>query len=359
MLKNIAIGVSATVIAALVINAIGINNIKPVDWHAFIGDSTVSSDKIMKDDLANTVSAVINDTGDGDNTSLSERLMHSLKKNKGNYEVRIMLDSLYNNTIDTLPGLEEFLSKIKNDTKTELLNKGYSPHSVDSIMRDSIFIQSMRDTLIGTIKTGFMIGIDSLLFEKMSQIYETDSTCKYDQSQTVNAEHVFIDSRDGNSYAVVSIGNQLWMANNLNIKTNKSWCYGNDSNNCKKYGRLYNWAAATKACPEGWVLPTKNDWEQLSEYVGKEDSIRSYKLRSKFGWYSADVGDDAYNFMAIPGGFYSDKRFNFACMLGYYWSSTELNQDVAFGRVIGNGAFSQKSILKTDAISVRCIKHGS
>ncbi|WP_173475587.1 FISUMP domain-containing protein [Fibrobacter succinogenes] len=54
------------------------------------------------------------------------------------------------------------------------------------------------------------------------------------------------------NYESVSIGNQVWMARNLNRDIGGSFCYDNDSLNCEKYGRLYTWKAAQNACPEGW-----------------------------------------------------------------------------------------------------------
>ncbi|MDR2693532.1 MAG: hypothetical protein LBB74_04875, partial [Chitinispirillales bacterium] len=80
----------------------------------------------------------------------------------------------------------------------------------------------------------------------------------------------FTDTRDGRKYRVVKIGNQRWMAQNLNYQTaDSSWCYGNDNSNCDTYGRLYAWSAAKTACPAGWHLPSRAEWDILSNFVNK------------------------------------------------------------------------------------------
>ena len=112
---------------------------------------------------------------------------------------------------------------------------------------------------------------------------------------------MFMDLRDGKKYKTVKIGNQTWMAENLNYETEGSFCYENKPANCKKYGRLYTWNAALKACPVGWHLPNKTEFEKLIEFVGGEE-IAAEKLKDQSGWTYASAGTDDFGFSALSGG---------------------------------------------------------
>ena len=141
---------------------------------------------------------------------------------------------------------------------------------------------------------------------------------------------IFQDARDGQFYKTVTIGPQIWMAENLNYDYNegtaKSFCYNNEPDSCAKYGRLYTWAAAMDCagvfgdggkgcgydvtcsakepvrgiCPEGWHLPSDAEWETLFTAVGGVD-LAGTKLKSKSGWYSGN-GTNASGFSVLPAG---------------------------------------------------------
>ncbi|MDR0516567.1 MAG: hypothetical protein LBH25_05925 [Fibromonadaceae bacterium] len=107
----------------------------------------------------------------------------------------------------------------------------------------------------------------------------------------------FKDSRDGKTYKTVKIGERTWMAENLNHQTGNSWCYDENADNCKKYGRLYDWHTAMKACPSDWRLPNGDDWNDLCNATGCDN-----KLKSKSGWDNNGSGTDDFGFSALPGG---------------------------------------------------------
>ena len=170
----------------------------------------------------------------------------------------------------------------------------------------------------------------------------------------------------------VKIGTQIWMAENLNYDIAGSKCYENKPENCTKYGRLYNWAAAMKACPKGWHLPSNDEWNILFKFVEPKASEKNNsigkKLKAKTGWPDhpkAGNGTDNYGFAALPGGIgNSDGSFLAGGMSGgggYWWSSTTSKRNAA-NAYSQNTFFSINSMSsydgneKSSSFSVRCIK---
>ena len=116
----------------------------------------------------------------------------------------------------------------------------------------------------------------------------------------------FTDKRDGQVYRTVKMPDgKVWMAQNLNYKIENSCCYANDDYIGKKYGRLYTWDAAMKACPTGWRLPSLPDWTNLVVAVGNTAEFgKGFPIKNlmvKEGWNV--FGTDEFGFSALPGGF--------------------------------------------------------
>ena len=110
---------------------------------------------------------------------------------------------------------------------------------------------------------------------------------------------IFVDDRDGQVYRSVKIGEQVWMAENLNYAMDESSCYGDYSENCQKYGRFYTWYAMMSACPTGWQRPLKSDFNTLIATVGGAD-MAGKALKSTNGWMDNGNGTDNYGFSALP-----------------------------------------------------------
>ncbi|MCL1955942.1 MAG: fibrobacter succinogenes major paralogous domain-containing protein [Fibromonadales bacterium] len=179
------------------------------------------------------------------------------------------------------------------------------------------------------------------------------STKEFPKYQIIRT--TFTDSRDGKKYGAVEIGG-TWMAENLNYNANGSKCYENQESNCQKYGRLYDWETAKKACPNGWHLPSNREW--LTLYL-----FTSGILKATSGWHN-NIGKatDEFGFSALPGGFYSSNYtppFNYLGAYGYWWSSTEKDGDtsMAYNRYMEYSDYlGSNDSRKAAYFSVRCVQ---
>jgi len=175
----------------------------------------------------------------------------------------------------------------------------------------------------------------------------------------------FTDPRDGKVYKTVKIGEQIWMAENLAYNAAGSKCYSNDESNGKKYGRLYDWNSAMKACPKGWHLPSYEEWQILVDFAGGE-KIAGKKLKAKDGWKkdkegNGENGTDDFDFFALPGGIsHPEKGFVNGGFTSFWWSSTEDddNKSNAWSRWIGHKSDEAYKFNrdKSSLCSVRYIK---
>jgi uncharacterized protein (TIGR02145 family) len=203
----------------------------------------------------------------------------------------------------------------------------------------------------------------------------------------------------GETYETVVIGEQTWMARNLNYEAEGSMCYNKDPANCKKYGRLYSWATAMGfpekcnynnyssgekdidckinaphrgICPEDWHIPSQEDWRELIRAEG--DIGKGLKARSGWDSYTAmsdngnfekqsGNGTDSYGFAALPGGSGNSDSSFFSVVgeHGYWWSTlTEYDIFAYTYNLNRNNHTGHNSYLSTfsrsSTVSIRCIK---
>jgi len=145
-------------------------------------------------------------------------------------------------------------------------------------------------------------------------------TAKFTRVMPYLAHGAFTDARDGKKYKTAQICKYVWMAENLNYQTSSgSRCYDDKKTNCARYGRLYDWETASKACPSGWHLATDKEWEELEGHAdGWEREINNRgtgvdRLKAKSGWKKYDEdrggnGTDDFGFSALPGGAYDPDK---------------------------------------------------
>ena len=180
-------------------------------------------------------------------------------------------------------------------------------------------------------------------FEKYIETFGDSVTLGSEYDATANT---LKDLRDGQTYRTVKIGDQVWMAENLNFETASSSCYNDSAEYCEKYGRLYTWATAVGksedecgvgkecnlpsgnirgVCPDGWYLPSEDDFVALIKAVGGEKGAGS-KLKSTSGWHDDEGesgnGTDAFGFSALPAGISNAGYYGVGYTTGF-WGSTE------------------------------------
>jgi uncharacterized protein (TIGR02145 family) len=210
--------------------------------------------------------------------------------------------------------------------------------------------------------------------------------------QTFPCGSLLLDARDGQSYQTVSIGDQCWMAENLNIgtmvngstnqtdnSTIEKYCYSNNTTNCDVYGGLYQWDEAMQytltpgvpgICPTGWHLPTDEEWCTLEQFI--EPTIpcdRTWfsgthaggdlKETGTIHWYSPNTGaTDAFGFTALPGGKRDNGSFDSFPYFAFFWTSNEYDINWGWCRALyyDYASIRRAGDSKTRGYSVRCLK---
>ena len=206
----------------------------------------------------------------------------------------------------------------------------------------------------------------------------------------------FTDARDGNVYRTVTIGNQVWMAENLKYlpgvvgpeagSTSTPYYYVNNYNglivseakaldNYNTYGVLYNWPAAMAGelssetnpsgvqgiCPNGWHLPSPGEWQELILFISDGDEIGGkLKETGTNHWLLPNTGaTDEFGFTALPGGARGiNEAFSTPGEVGWWWTSRgQFESSATFYRLFyDNEIFIIFGNSKALGLSVRCVK---
>ena len=214
-------------------------------------------------------------------------------------------------------------------------------------------------------------------------------------SGKLNDFGTFVDERDGKTYKMVIIGTQVWMAQNLNFGTRiggdrtmrndkvvTKYCYNDKEANCDLYGGLYQWGEAMEysrisdskgICPDGWHIPSDNDWKKLEEFLGmsvveaNETGYRgggSYvgtKLKPLSSMWDVSGAREVpvTGFDALPAGYrYAFGTYYYIDEFAFFWSSTEASDTYIWYRLLSSKdtQIRRDYYYKTIGFSIRCLQ---
>jgi uncharacterized protein (TIGR02145 family) len=259
-------------------------------------------------------------------------------------------------------------------------NKGFLPPRLTTAQRDAIGTPAAGLTIYNTTVNCLQWWNGTLWYDGCGNNFVCGDVLSY----------------EGEDYNTVMIGNQCWMAENLNIgtmimgatgMTNNStiekYCYNNDAANCTTYGGLYQWAEAVQyqngatnttsptpefsgniqgICPTGWHLPTDTEWTALTNALPTPD--KGSRLADNAALWADGALDMSPNFgtsgfVALPaGGRFTDGSFGSQSSNAIFWSSAENGSSNAWFRNLydDDAGVTQGIIDKAFGFSVRCVR---
>jgi len=164
------------------------------------------------------------------------------------------------------------------------------------------------------------------------------------------------DERDHKTYRCITIGGKVWMAENLNHAVGiGSWCYslnvlnkmtGKPSEGCDEYGRLYTWEIAQKVCPDGWHLPSDEEWNSLIQSFGGDPEVKQKTKISQSLDFNAQLGGFRNGFGVFRG----------IDATGFYWTSSENENGGSYRRFDKEAFVLWYHTDKNYGFSVRCVR---
>jgi len=273
---------------------------------------------------------------------------------------------------------------VSSDGGTDVTSRGIcwstnpKPTIADSKTNDGSGIGSFTSSITGlTSGTNYYV-----------RAYATNSTSTgYGSARSFNtiSSSITVTDIDGNVYQTVTIGSQVWMAQNLKVThyrngdpishvidagtwsglTSGGYCrYNNNSAHIATYGHLYNWYAVDDSrniAPAGWHVPTDEEWQTLVNYLaGSSVAGGKLKVTGTTHWASPNEGaTNESGFSALPGGYrWGNGDFEYMGYYAVFWSSTENNSYGAWGR--GTDFYSSQvtcyDFSTLSGFSVRCVR---
>ena len=167
---------------------------------------------------------------------------------------------------------------------------------------------------------------------------------------------------DGNAYRIVQIGTQVWMAENLRVTRApdgsplQTHFPNDDSSTIKTYGLLYDWKTALRAAPEGWHVPSDDEWKILESYLGDRAVLA---LKDTAYWQSDNTSSTiAAAFSARSAGYWNDGEFdNRFGKTAVFWSSTPADSHFVWARTLSTNHDTLRRAQQHPhyGFSVRCI----
>jgi len=326
------------------------------------------------------------------------------------------------NHVFTVSGLKTGIYLVKVNTPEQIYNQRLVSASKQSIVPKINYqgITSRKEesglkSITNIVEMQYKEG-ERLVIKAISGNYAHTKSMIITQSHNIDFEFIECLDYDGNHYGVVTIGEQVWMAENLKTRKDAAgnnitrFCYDNDSTNCGLYGGLYSWATVMNGagssnsnpsgiqgiCPTGWHLPSHHEWTHLEQYIcnaignsgceiqfpydltwGSRGTNESNALKScrqvnsplggdcntsthpRWDSHSTHHGFDEFGFSAVPGGNRtSNGGFYNLGSNGNLWSSTEGSPTDAWNRIMStsNGNMFRSFLNKELGFSVRCLR---
>ncbi|HLW63375.1 MAG TPA: fibrobacter succinogenes major paralogous domain-containing protein, partial [Flavobacterium sp.] len=262
----------------------------------------------------------------------------------------------------------------------------------------------LRSPILSILMIAFLIGCESstsassdssssVASSSSSVVKSSSSSAKSSSSNAISSSSsssivysTIKDARDNQTYRIVTIGSQTWMAENLKYlpsvvgpetgsqTTPHYYVYGyNGTNvtdakatdNYNTYGVLYNWHAVNtgKLCPTGWHVPSDAEWTELTDYLGENAGGKlkaTGTIEAGTGlWYGPNTGaTNETGFTALPGGYhFGNGAFGGIGFYGLWWSATENDTDLAWSRNMSYNYSNVSSLrcAKEYGFSVRCV----